>query len=618
MRLLFTILSMCFLSILISQESPLEKAEMYCKEGNFQEGLSLYKKLLNKKSYADKKILIYNRIANVYYNTNYRDSAAKYFELCNCLSDLKEDEFIKYAESLIAIDEKEKARTLIKQVGSNLDLKYLKIIESKIDFENEYQKKHIMRFEIDSMVKEANYISFGYCVVNSNLYYSEPKTSSDKMKFSFDYNIYQKEFGLDDEAEKSLVYENNFFAVSPWVNSDETEMYIVSNVSAKTSYRNRQKDKLGLSDSGDNLVKIVFLDKVDSKWSKLDSIFEWEKDGFNYTNPFFDTINNELYFSSDRSGDGHFKIYKVKKQGDIWGEPIILGKNINTVLDSYFPTIVDGYLYFCSNGLPGHGGMDIYRVPLNNLESEAENMPKPINSSYDDFDVVKLNKNKILFSSNRKQKDAAETWYVLDYEIGTILETKVIDRRSDEAISDVDIKVVEINSDGDSLIYYYKSDSLGIKEISIYPESKYKLEFTYMDSTQYFSLKSGDLDTLIVYFGIKEPPEVNFEFDKYNIDKKYEYILDEVIDELKSYPDSNYIVTIEGHTDRKGSKSYNIKLSQNRANVVKSYLVKNGIPEDNIKTKALYFSLLKLECDDCSEDERSKNRRSVIKIEYNK
>jgi outer membrane protein OmpA-like peptidoglycan-associated protein len=47
-------------------------------------------------------------------------------------------------------------------------------------------------------------------------------------------------------------------------------------------------------------------------------------------------------------------------------------------------------------------------------------------------------------------------------------------------------------------------------------------------------------------------------------------------------------VTIEGFTDSKGGKSFNMQLSQARADAVRDWLVKNGqLPSTNITAKGL-------------------------------
>lgn len=50
-------------------------------------------------------------------------------------------------------------------------------------------------------------------------------------------------------------------------------------------------------------------------------------------------------------------------------------------------------------------------------------------------------------------------------------------------------------------------------------------------------------------------------------------------------PDAHLILT--GHADIRGSKEYNLKLSQRRVDRVKNYLIEHGVPADHLDTKAL-------------------------------
>jgi len=52
--------------------------------------------------------------------------------------------------------------------------------------------------------------------------------------------------------------------------------------------------------------------------------------------------------------------------------------------------------------------------------------------------------------------------------------------------------------------------------------------------------------------------------------------LDEIAEALTRNPSID-AVTITGYTDRIGSEAYNLRLSQRRADAVKSYLVKKGV-----------------------------------------
>jgi outer membrane protein OmpA-like peptidoglycan-associated protein len=66
-------------------------------------------------------------------------------------------------------------------------------------------------------------------------------------------------------------------------------------------------------------------------------------------------------------------------------------------------------------------------------------------------------------------------------------------------------------------------------------------------------------------------------------------------------------VEIQGHTDNSGSKSLNKKLSLNRANAVKAWLVKKGIDEKRISTKG--FGPEKPIAPNTTTEGRQKNRR---------
>jgi len=69
--------------------------------------------------------------------------------------------------------------------------------------------------------------------------------------------------------------------------------------------------------------------------------------------------------------------------------------------------------------------------------------------------------------------------------------------------------------------------------------------------------------------------DVLFDFDKADLLPKALPELEKVATVLRAYP--NAACTIEGHTDRKGSDPYNQKLSERRADSVKSWLVAKGV-----------------------------------------
>lgn len=68
---------------------------------------------------------------------------------------------------------------------------------------------------------------------------------------------------------------------------------------------------------------------------------------------------------------------------------------------------------------------------------------------------------------------------------------------------------------------------------------------------------------------------VFFEFDKFNLSSEQIIELETFIDKAKENSDRKILV--EGHTDSMGSKLYNLKLSEKRANFIKEYLINKNL-----------------------------------------
>jgi peptidoglycan-associated lipoprotein len=73
---------------------------------------------------------------------------------------------------------------------------------------------------------------------------------------------------------------------------------------------------------------------------------------------------------------------------------------------------------------------------------------------------------------------------------------------------------------------------------------------------------------------------VFFDFDSAEIKPKYKDLIVAHGEYLASYPDVT--VRLEGHTDERGSREYNLALGEDRAKSVRQLLLLQGVPEDNI------------------------------------
>jgi len=109
-----------------------------------------------------------------------------------------------------------------------------------------------------------------------------------------------------------------------------------------------------------------------------------------------------------------------------------------------------------------------------------------------------------------------------------------------------------------------------IKEVPVEVE-KIVVDTVYVQKTPY--------QRKMVLFG------VNFEFDSATLRVESYPILENVIQELKEYPDVR--IEIQGFTDSIGPELYNLRLSKRRAETVKKFLVSHGIDASRIYVKGM-------------------------------
>jgi len=89
--------------------------------------------------------------------------------------------------------------------------------------------------------------------------------------------------------------------------------------------------------------------------------------------------------------------------------------------------------------------------------------------------------------------------------------------------------------------------------------------------------------------------------------------LNQVVKMLKDNP--KMVIQLEGHTDVKGSPTLNMKLSQDRVDAVKNYLVSKGASKSGIKTKA--FGGTQPLSRENTEEAHKLNRRVELRVLQN-
>ena len=75
---------------------------------------------------------------------------------------------------------------------------------------------------------------------------------------------------------------------------------------------------------------------------------------------------------------------------------------------------------------------------------------------------------------------------------------------------------------------------------------------------------------------------VYFALDSYSLDDAGRAVLDKNAKLMRDNPD--WVATVAGHCDERGTVEYNQALGEKRANAVRDYLVAAGVPQARLKT----------------------------------
>ena len=109
-----------------------------------------------------------------------------------------------------------------------------------------------------------------------------------------------------------------------------------------------------------------------------------------------------------------------------------------------------------------------------------------------------------------------------------------------------------------------------------------------------------DVDFAPVYFGFDSTVVPQGELGK----------IDAVVQHLTAKTDR--VVVVEGNCDERGSSEYNMSLGENRAIIIRNYLVQSGITADRIQTRS--YGAEKPAVDGHDESAWAKNRRGEFAI----
>jgi outer membrane protein OmpA-like peptidoglycan-associated protein len=339
-----------------------------------------------------------------------------------------------------------------------------------------------------------------------------------------------------------------------------------------------------------------------------------------------------LYFVSDRrGGEGNRDIYFAYLLDDgKWTKAENIGDIINTPLDEISPFIhANGRtLYFTSNGRPGFGGYDIYRIErVNGQWTVPENYGSPVNTYEDQFSFfITANGEKGYYSHEEGFNQNTTKIYevVIPDEMrekfrGGVVRGVVRDKTTKKLLK-ASVELFDLAAG--ELVAKVSSDSVSGKYMIVLPEGfEYALYVNrpgYLFQSLHFNDERQGSDAVVIDIDL-DPVKVGasvilnnifFETDRYDLKQKSLTELDKVVRFLKA--STGVKIEVAGHTDNVGTEEYNKQLSLKRADAVAGYLVRNGVKEEQV-TKRGYGASNPIRPND-SDENRSFNRRIEIRV----
>ena len=106
------------------------------------------------------------------------------------------------------------------------------------------------------------------------------------------------------------------------------------------------------------------------------------------------------------------------------------------------------------------------------------------------------------------------------------------------------------------------------------------------------------------------PGNITFAFDDATLSSSFKPTLGQLASTMSQYDQTT--VTIAGHTDSRGSESYNMALSRDRAYSVANYLTSQGVASNRVNVVA--YGESRPVADNSSEYGRQENRRVELTI----
>lgn len=465
-------------------------------------------------------------------------------------------------------------------------------------------------------------------LVNSDYSDYAPTLSSndDMMIFTSKRNSHYR--GVDPVHDEDLFYSKKIYDV--WRKANEfEEINTQYNEGSASLSKDGQTLFFARCNSPDSYGDCdIFQAKMqpDSTWGEVKNLglevnsIAWD------SHPSLSHTEDTLYFASDRIGGfGLADIYyTIKAENGSWSKAKNAGPIINTRGSEVSPFYHHVYdvLYFSSDGQNlNFGEFDIYKsYHDSNAWTEPKNIGPLVNGPGSEFYFTIDSQSEDLYYSRSAEKSMTNMdlySFPLPMEAqpgaNTTLKGSLLNEESGEPFKGI-VSIIDLDNGIEVAPKFLRPD--GTFEFDLINNNNYLLilqgeeffrieEIFYLDGEMQLHRTTESISSRLKFESIE------FGEGSAQLTTPMYGDLDKLADFLLDNPD--FKLKISGHTDSDGREEFNLKLSQERADVIKEYLVYFGSVEENRIIAKGYGSSQPI-IEETSEENKRLNRRVEFEI----
>lgn len=582
-----------------SQETP-SKGDKLFYEYAFAEAIEEYKKEAARRPLSFTQI---RNMAEAYERTGNEDEALNlYLDVYERDSTLSQTHINKMLNLILRNQGSDQVRafmtdrqvTFAPEVMENAEFNY-EVAREPVDPESSFQ---IFPLQINTPQAD-----FAPAFFEDNLLFTSSRGQESKETYAPTGESYLDIFtaGIQPDGDVTnatpyrVIEKSKFHQATPYYSTSLNKLFYIRS--------NERNGRLSFDDKGKNALALG----VSDFQNRFNFLMRDLSTSFYY--PFFDEMSQKLYFAAEFDDSyGGTDIYFVHtNNGQVMSAPVNLGPRINTPANEISPYIFGNSLYFASDIFYGLGGMDMYKSDIGpgTFYSIPINLGPSLNTGKDDFGFIiqEADEEGLIgyFSSNRPNGQGKDDIYGFRVKKKPgprtlVLTGRVVGLNTEDGIAGA---AVRVRGENDEVLKEVISDESGAYQIEVpwqkqitlsCEKPRYSLFLKKYDEVALETIGQNEVNIGVLNLDDiveeKEDQTVlklkKFWFDRgqTGMNADIETELNKVVEAIRMFPMLQ--LRIEAHTDSRGGSAANFRLSQQRADAIKEYLLANGVPEANI------------------------------------